>query len=308
MSMVMFVIGCVAVMVGAVMVAFGIPVSEFSFGNTLIVSGTTLASGGLIVITVSAVVSQLHRIAEALAGRAAVQAVHPAETFEAPAEVWTAPGRIPFPPKPAGIPAAMPAMRETRPTEPPPLPTDLDVKEHPAEFFAPGLRNPEAPQVTVEDDVSLSGAPALEEGGEPVPPARSATNGSGAGEPRHDPAFDAGWHSAPPPAPPRPPSSSYFDSMWPAKPRTAPVAERPGDVPPDRTTDLPPRERESITRAPAAEPRSAPLRTAAILKSGVVDGMGYTLYVDGSIEAELPQGTLRFASIEELRSHLEKNS
>ena len=29
--------------------------------------------------------------------------------------------------------------------------------------------------------------------------------------------------------------------------------------------------------------------------------MGYTLYVDGSIEAELPQGTLRFASINELR-------
>ncbi len=49
-------------------------------------------------------------------------------------------------------------------------------------------------------------------------------------------------------------------------------------------------------------------RAVAILKSGVVDGMGYTLYVDGSIEAELPQGTLRFASINELRSHLEKNS
>ena len=49
-------------------------------------------------------------------------------------------------------------------------------------------------------------------------------------------------------------------------------------------------------------------RAVAILKSGVVDGMGYTLYVDGSIEAELPQGTLRFASINELRSHLAKNS
>ena len=49
-------------------------------------------------------------------------------------------------------------------------------------------------------------------------------------------------------------------------------------------------------------------RTVAILKSGVVDGMGYTLYVDGSIEAELPQGTLRFASINELRDHLENNA
>ena len=46
----------------------------------------------------------------------------------------------------------------------------------------------------------------------------------------------------------------------------------------------------------------------SILKSGVVDGMAYTLYVDGSIEAELPQGTLHFASINELRDHLAKSS
>ena len=58
----------------------------------------------------------------------------------------------------------------------------------------------------------------------------------------------------------------------------------------------------------AAAPPVAEKRAVAILKSGVVDGMGYTLYVDGSIEAELPQGTLHFASINELRSHLEKNS
>ena len=36
--------------------------------------------------------------------------------------------------------------------------------------------------------------------------------------------------------------------------------------------------------------------------------MGYTLFVDGSIEAELPTGTVRFASIHELREHLEKNT
>ena len=53
---------------------------------------------------------------------------------------------------------------------------------------------------------------------------------------------------------------------------------------------------------------AAPSEPVAILKSGVVDGMAYTLYVDGSIEAELPQGTLRFASINELRDHLAKNS
>ena len=43
-----------------------------------------------------------------------------------------------------------------------------------------------------------------------------------------------------------------------------------------------------------------------ILKSGVIDEMAYTLFTDGSIEANMPDGTMRFASIEELRQHIEK--
>jgi hypothetical protein len=53
---------------------------------------------------------------------------------------------------------------------------------------------------------------------------------------------------------------------------------------------------------PASDPATTPV---AILKSGVVDGMAYTLYADGSIEAKLPEGTVRFGSISELRAHLE---
>ena len=44
----------------------------------------------------------------------------------------------------------------------------------------------------------------------------------------------------------------------------------------------------------------------SVLRSGIVDGMAYTLYSDGSIEAQLPQGILRFGSITELRHHLEQ--
>lgn len=43
-----------------------------------------------------------------------------------------------------------------------------------------------------------------------------------------------------------------------------------------------------------------------VLKSGVVDGMAYTLYSDGSIEAQLAEGMVRFASIEALRAHLDQ--
>ena len=46
--------------------------------------------------------------------------------------------------------------------------------------------------------------------------------------------------------------------------------------------------------------------SVAILKSGVVDGMAYTLYSDGSIETEMAEGKVRFASIEALRTHLDQ--
>lgn len=106
--------------------------------------------------------------------------------------------------------------------------------------------------------------------------------------------------------------SGLFDAMWPAP--------KPGDVGPlkpretasaDLTaaSDRPAETDQPAEKAEAAgEPAHEEPRAVAILKSGVVDGMGYTLYVDGSIEAELPQGTLRFASINELRAHLEKSS
>ena len=45
-----------------------------------------------------------------------------------------------------------------------------------------------------------------------------------------------------------------------------------------------------------------------VLKSGVVDGMAYSLYSDGSIEAQMPEGMMRFASIDELRTHLDQRS
>jgi hypothetical protein len=43
-----------------------------------------------------------------------------------------------------------------------------------------------------------------------------------------------------------------------------------------------------------------------VLKSGTVDGLAYTLYSDGSIEAQLEEGLVRFDSIEALRAHLDR--
>src|SRR5690606_20290090 len=103
--------------------------------------------------------------------------------------------------------------------------------------------------------------------------------------------------------------ATNFDSLWPsARRRTEPPVEsahaEPATGSGHDASEAPP-----ATRSPEPADRTDEQpRAVAVLKSGVVDGMGYTLYVDGSIEAELPQGTLRFASINELRAHLEKNA
>jgi hypothetical protein len=61
--------------------------------------------------------------------------------------------------------------------------------------------------------------------------------------------------------------------------------------------------------APAVRPAprpAAPQNGAAttVYRSGVIDGMAYTLFMDGSIQAELPQGTVKFANIDDLQKHL----
>jgi len=92
----------------------------------------------------------------------------------------------------------------------------------------------------------------------------------------------------------------HLDSDWAGGHRQAP--------PPQRRE---PQVSAPQVQAPAPQASEAPAPSSrqpvSILKSGVVDGMAYTLYTDGSIEAELAQGVVRFGSIEELRNHLEKN-
>ncbi|MEA2876092.1 MAG: hypothetical protein QOF14_1288 [Hyphomicrobiales bacterium] len=53
--------------------------------------------------------------------------------------------------------------------------------------------------------------------------------------------------------------------------------------------------------APVANPNGA---SATVYRSGVIDGMAYSLFMDGSIEAELPTGRVKFATIDELQQYL----
>jgi hypothetical protein len=118
--------------------------------------------------------------------------------------------------------------------------------------------------------------------------------------------FDVLWpdsRSAPPPeGQPRQPHDANLAASPPPPP--PPVAAR---IREEKETRDGERRREP-TPPPAAPSTPPPPPSPAILKSGVIDGMAYTLYADGSIEAELPQGTVKFASVDALRAHLENNN
>ena len=63
---------------------------------------------------------------------------------------------------------------------------------------------------------------------------------------------------------------------------------------------------QSVEVAPAVagEPPAAP-DTLAVVGRYSANGADYTLYADGSIDAQMPEGTFRFGSMSELRAHLE---
>ena len=96
---------------------------------------------------------------------------------------------------------------------------------------------------------------------------------------------------------------SPFDNSW-SRPERARTPEAPRPPFPRRLARAAPAFVEPEP-APAAEPRDMDAPAVSIVKSGVVDGMAYSLYSDGSIEAQMPEGMMRFASIDELRTHLE---
>ena len=306
---------------GLLAIVFGIPVKEFSFGDTLIVSGTVSLVGGVIVVGLAAAVSQLQRLAEMVGARPVSRSGRPVDVLEAARGT-----RAPFPPKPKSEPARS-AVSELPPFVPAPI-------EEPAiaddESAAPSIRNPDLPLPAEEaEDEAPALKPAVAgpspfrfpERPKAPPPSQQAEP-----PPRAAPSFESSLPQfrKPTPAPAEPPRTqpaqpSYFDAMWKNEPR--PPASPPAEPEAPRTRAAEPfkwPEPEPPVSARPAEPEPAldlpepapeaeePLRAVAVLKSGVVDGMGYTLYVDGSIEAELPDGTLRFASINELRAHLEK--
>ncbi len=334
----LYVLGGIASLAGLVAIVAGALI-DLSFGNTLIVSGCTGIAGGLIVMGLGATVRELRQLGRLL-DRPAPRAVRPADVDG----TARAPGRVAMP---ARAQSTTPARRppEHRPESIPPPERPALEPERLRPGGAAGPRRMAEPPVADDDDLVPLSPAGVGRGAQR--PQVAGAHDEGMIEPRFEPPPPPPTprFESPRPQEQERPKRNLFDTTWSS---AVASGRRPIDrEQPDRTQiergqpDRELLERAQLDRgqpdhgqpnrgqpedepiqqrkidAPAEESNEAAPPTtqdqaqptpAVILKSGVIDGMGYTLYTDGSIEAQLPSGIVRFESIEELRLHLEKNS
>jgi hypothetical protein len=303
MRLFLLLFGVILTAAGIALGASGVSVRDHVFDPAIVTAGLVAAVGGLLLIGLGLVVNVLQRIERALAARPMPRPARSGEAITT-AEAPSPPVRIPFPPKPearlhpvAVAATASPVLAEDKAVEPlreiPPLPARVETS--PAEE---------------EPDVPLSPVRAAEEVGE-LRSARAAGRGNGASAVRIAPQLDV---NARPTIPVERPRGTKFNSFWPraqrptlqAQPAPVPAAATPA-VELEQSSEPPTEAAEATVSGVPVAPQETPV-PVSVLKSGVVDGMAYTLYSDGSIEAQLPQGMLRFGSITELRNHIEQRA
>lgn len=288
MTLALLIAGIFAVVAGLLSILFGLTVREASLGSTLIISGTIGVCSGMLLAGLYVAVTELRGIARRLAGSGA-----PSEVRVRP----VLPGlELPGAPMPEPMPAAA-RLEPTPPpppaAAPPPWQSEAAARERPRveappEPEAPAL--PAAPEAPRRRNLLFASTSRKER--------ERAEAKSTEGSPQQ-----SDEEAAAPGAPEIPPAS--FDVAWPKPDRMRPPE------PPAALRRPPPRSpstfAEPAPQPPAPEPAVEPA-PVTVLKSGIVDGMAYSLYSDGSIEAQMPEGMMRFASIDELRAHLEQRS
>ncbi|AUC96032.1 hypothetical protein [Bradyrhizobium sp. SK17] len=291
----LMVVGVGLVLAGLAALGLGIPNKEFSVGGTLIMAGVTGICTGAIVLALAAILREL----QVIAGR--LESVGTGARFDVPSSSATSPRGVP------DDVAAFPPPREPKlAVPPPPVPPSAPAAAPPwhdeiAQRGVSGEAPPTVPGVAPPDAAAPAKRRNLLFSSSRKERERSQTR---AAEPLTpdllSPELRPNPSAAAEPAPPA------FDEAWPKaeRPKSVDVAPRRG-VPRTPSTF---NEGQSAA-APSSSGHPPPPQEqppVTVLKSGVVDGMAYSLYSDGSIEAQMPEGMMRFASIDELRSHLEQ--
>jgi hypothetical protein len=273
--MTMLLIAGIAVLAaGLLAVVLGIPVKEFSLGNTLILAGAVAACTGVILLGLAVVVRELQNIARRLG---------PANPAEA--------ARVKSEPQLPVAAASQPAPETAAPAAP--WQEEVAAQDRGRGDGAPEAAPPEPAAATKpRRNLLFSSSSRRERERAAQTPDPAAADSVAA-------------PAAPPVLPPAPkePAPATFEDAWPQSDRARTDALR--------RTRTPSTFAEPNAPAPAPERAAPTVRSeepapVTVLKSGVVDGMAYSLYSDGSIEAQMPEGMMRFASIDELRSHLDQ--
>ena len=284
------------VLAGLLAIGYGISVKEFSVGNTLIQSGVIGACTGALMFGFWTAVRELKNIALRLGaglprGEVAVRPVLPPGVVREGASGVA--GGFPFnrdqqAAENAG--SAEPAAAAAPPS-PPPWQDEAASRDH-SRGDAPAEATSAEAAVKPKRNLLFSSTSRKER-----ERAQARTS-----EPLPPDLLSADLRPNPPAVPPDPaePPPASFDDAWPKSERP-----KPGDLPSQRRA---PRTPSTFDEANGTAPRNAEQPAVTVLKSGVVDGMAYSLYSDGSIEAQMPEGMMRFASIDELRSHLDQRA
>ncbi len=283
MNLALLIVGICAALAGLLAIIFGLTIREFSLGGTLIISGAIGVCSGMLLVGLHLVLLELKGIARRLAGAPSEVRVRPVlpglavPGAGAPEPIAAATPRVePAPPPPHASPPPWQSEAAARERPRAEGPQDVDAAAPPAAADAPRRRNLLFASTSRKERERAEAKPV-----EAAPPQMPAEPGE---------------------APNMPPAS--FDVAWPKPDRSRP------SEPPGGSRRPPPRSPSSLAEtAPAPAPEPPPpveQPPVTVLKSGVVDGMAYSLYSDGSIEAQMPEGMMRFASIDELRAHLDQ--
>jgi hypothetical protein len=284
-------LGAAITAAGLALVASGVSFQDHAFDVSNATPGVVAIIGGCILVGLAFVVRALLRVERALLGKPMPRAVSPVDMPAAGSVERAGEPRIPLPTqlKTAAIDATVSPATAEQPAAQVSLEKSTTTD-----------RIDSAPVVDAGDVLLLPNAPVRPDDENNVAqPGVTKLNGSAHATPT------ARLPGGPTPRPQ--PKSSIFDTLWPKAPRS-PGEAQPAAVQPAPVAEAP--VARTVEPAPGVALHAAPAQTSAgvsILKSGVVEGMAYTLYSDGSIEAQLPGGTLRFRSITELRSHIEQN-
>ena len=297
MMVVVLIAGIGLLLAGLVTVGLGIEL-DLSFGNTLLLAGAIVACTGVLMLGLWIAVRELRAIARQLGS--GLPAPSRAGSMLPSAALSAALGDQA--PEDSGFlfsrdqPAAESAGH-AEPAAPPPAPPWLEEAASRGRGEAPGHAPVEArPAAKPRRNLLFSSSSRKE---------RERAQARAAELPVADlEAAGPASLAAPPPAESGEGPPVTFDDAWPRSERArapdAPLPRRSGRAP----TTFAEADAGADRQPPAAQSEDQPQVT--VLKSGVVDGMAYSLYSDGSIEAQMPEGMMRFASIDELRAHLDQ--